>query len=500
MYLRQVGGATQPIQYSYNQTSWITLTFPVTVRNTDATPTSVFSVIFTTDISLPSSNAGNQYFECLSSHIQFGSSELGAGGTRPTITVTDTNGGFIGLILNGSDGVAGRSNIYVYNLVVSGLDSELNAGGGWIGATFFGNGAAENYITNCSSDGYIPPSGGGIVGSNAGGGTDGSLQIFGCTSYGSVNQAGGGMAGQYAGENGGNISCIQCASFGLILGGGGIFGDYAGSGGTAAANKCYSTEAIGTDFPAGGIYGNYAGNTSGVANATACYSRGDVLNSGGNSGGIFGENAGTGSGVATAFNCYSNGALYNPGRGIFGLTSGTANDPNCYVGNGNWDAGDAAAALNGVGTTWIEVGVGNPFLLKPFGYTPYSLNNINTGGDFNSDSRIGILQGGQTSGVVVTLQGQDSVDIYSVNGVVFTGQFNLSIDVLTGVISAAVDTPVGTYNLVIFAFVNGIYSTTNFELTVQASPTPPTPTQQESNTTTIIAVCIFLAVLLFLLA
>ncbi len=102
--IRQLGDT---IQSSTDNTTWTTLSFPVTVTNNN-TGAGVVKVDFTTDITLTSTT---QYFICGSSNIQFGSTSLKSDGSRPKITVNADN--YQGLIKNGdADNKGGWNGTY----------------------------------------------------------------------------------------------------------------------------------------------------------------------------------------------------------------------------------------------------------------------------------------------------------------------------------------------------------------------------------------------------
>ena len=286
--------------YRINNASPIQVNWPVTITNTNPGNSSILKILFETNITL---NGLLEFFVCGSSHLQFGSTSLNSDGTRKNIIIDGVTA-YAGLIQNGILGTSGKTYIYIYNLnVEANNNSTLADGAGWIGQSAFGNGASNNFIVNCSSNGDIATNGGGIVGQAAGGESGASLNIIGCSTYGSISAGAGGITGYAAGGSGGSVTCEQCWSEGAIQGqdAGGIFGSYAGNySGYALALKCYSTGLIAND--AGGIFGGYAGENTGEAYAQKCYSNG---NNEGNGGGIFSRYAGYLSGTTNASNCYS---------------------------------------------------------------------------------------------------------------------------------------------------------------------------------------------------
>lgn len=269
-----------------------------------------------------------------------------------------------GLIQNGSNGMPGYSNVTIKNINIFSNNS-VSDESGWLCFSYFGNGAINNMVMDCSSDCLIDGNySGGIFGTYAGS-NGGSLTVSGCYSSGNISGfASGGIFGQNAGSNGGTVIVSNCHSTGILYneqaGGifgryagyqgtvtatncystgdmngnytGGIFGLYAGYQGTATATDCYSTGTIDAEG-CGGIFGSYAAQSSGTAMATNCYSVGDI--NGQSSGGIFGEDAGYNGGTATATNCYSTGIINGEfSGGIFGnqagFSQGTVTATSCY--------------------------------------------------------------------------------------------------------------------------------------------------------------------------
>ena len=126
VYIRDNSGS---IEYSTDQSSWNSISWPVTVFNND-TSQGYLQLLFTTDITI---SGTYDYFACGSEYIQFG--DISA--NRPTIYVTATN--YIGLIMNGDQSTNGYNYVRVYNLIVDGSGGPLQAGyvndegAGWIG-------------------------------------------------------------------------------------------------------------------------------------------------------------------------------------------------------------------------------------------------------------------------------------------------------------------------------------------------------------------------------
>lgn len=476
IYIKQEEGL---LYFNINSGSWILINgAPINIQNTNPSgPTNILKVIFTTDITV---NDNYTYFACASEGIQFGSQSLEANGSRRIITIAVDN--YDGFIENGTASTPGYTYIYVYNLFIEASGRTPQIGAGWLGKQGFGNSSYANFIVNCSSSGDLPGGAigsGGIVGAYAGIGTIGGseLILYGCSSSGSIGQLDGGIVGAYAGQNGGTVRCIQCFATGTIGGfGGGIFGDYAGinNNAFAVAIKCYTTGSIGTN--AGGIFGRYAGNTGGQANAQECYSQGAIAADGG---GIFGLGAAS-SGATFAINCYSSGTITTVGNGIYGTgeTAG-AQTVNCYSANGSWNTSAANASLQGfpsgatvVGTTWIATTPNNPYELNAIGYTPYSLQVINT----NNPLDISLIQTysqtievGQSTITAINADASgNAFAILKINDSdpnLYTGLITISQQ--TGAISTTADTEPGTYAITIRSI--GSYNITTFTLTVTAS-------------------------------
>lgn len=448
LYIRQITGTTQ---HSTDQVNWTTISsWPATITNTNATPASnILRVLFTTNLTF---NNVSNYFAAGSDGIQFGDTSLNANGTRPVITIAVND--YPGLIRNGTGITNGNANVYIYNLVVDGTGYQTSLGGGWIGQEYYGQGKTNNFIVNCGSYGTITGFGGGIVGQA--GGSSGELTIRRCSSYGAVEQYAGGIAGQSAGYLG-SITCEQCWSEGAIgSNSGGIFGSYGGKQGYAIATKCYSIGTIGTD--GGGIYGDYAGESIGQAMSQNCYSRGSI---GTNAGGIFGSSAGAGLAiVVSAVNCYSSGSLGTGAGGIYGASKDpVATTTSCYSANGSWNSTTAQSTLTM--TPYISVVANQPFELRDFGPSPYSLRTV-VSNDVTITFNQTVVAGSSSSAGL--LAGVLSYSILS------GSHPTISINSSTGALSTTSVTPVGTYTIIVRADISS-YSITTFTLTVTA-PSP----------------------------
>jgi hypothetical protein len=482
VYLKQNGS---DVQHSDDQVNWDTIVFPCSVQNTNTT-LGMLTIIFTTDIILSTSDS---YFECISSHIQFGKSTLNDDGTRPTITI---NGiiGYFGLISN----ITQYSYVTIINLHIDGSSSTLGSNSGWVAGQNFGQGVTNNIIKNCSSEGNINASfAGGIVGAYTGS-NGGNVQIIGCSSNGTISGTNrtGGIVGRYCAQNGGTVIIDRCYSKGNIgIGGtngaGGIAGNNCGDNGTVIITNCYSEGNIGGGT--GGITGLFTGSNSGTVTIEKCYSTGPINGGGGivapesnslvtvtncfstgpiSGGGIYGSNAG-----GKAFNCYTSGVCGVNG-GIFEGSSSdnpSGSSNNFSQKTGTWGTSNAKIYLQGVpsatqhGTVWSEPVIGNSFILSNSGYTPYSINLV--------DAATSTIQpGGATAPPIVP--GYTTFVILEINGESRLPNFSY-IDVNSnGEITADATTPVGTYTIFVYSSKNP-YSVTEYELTLEEAPAPPGP-------------------------
>ena len=459
-------------------------------------------VKFVSDITL---NSTNCFFICLSEKIQFGLTSLNNDGSRPTIFITASN--YDGLIYNGDQNSNGFSNIRIYNLFVSGVSTQI--GGGWICKKYFGNGAVNNYIVNCSSAGDI--NGGGIVGDYAAA-NSGQLYIIGSSSSGAIQQQGaGGIVGQYAGSSNGSLYINSCWSSGIISGNnaGGIAGSNTNN---ATIVNTYSTGSISGAY-SGGIAGFNAGNDS--CTISNCYSTGNIFSN--YSGGIAGPIDSLSNITLTIINCYytgtignvvSSGAITGP---INTSTSGSLNIivnhayasgaistsdgyiigglnqenfiynqstksilcDNCYSefnrnSNNSWVSTHANTVLVGtpldrLGNNWFSTGINQPYKIKDMGYSPYVTNNIvNNSLVRNTSSSI-------VAGSVLSSGNYfNNYSIIDISGGNVSSYNSINIDSLTGVISTASGTIAGTYTIYVYS--EGSYNLSIYTITVSAIP------------------------------
>lgn len=457
LYLREQSGT---YQQSTDQVSWTSLTFPLTLTNINATPASnVLKVYFASNLTITSTDG---YIVMNSDGIQLGNATRNANGTRPTITIDVDD--YPGFVRNGTGAANGYSNVSVYNLSVDGTGHTLIDGAGWIGQRYYGKAGTSNVLVNCSSYGPISSFGGGLVGWEAGSGvpgTAGALTLRGCSSYGAMAIYAGGIAGHYAGYFGGSVTCEECWSEGTIgEEAGGIFGTYGGQGGSATATRCYSIGSIGTN--AGGIYGANAGESAGSASAQGCYSRGSIGTGGG---GIYGSNAAPDTGVTVASNCYSSGSIGSGGAGgIYGTgASGNATTTSCYSANGSWNSATAQSTLNM--NVYISITTNQPYELRAFGPSPYSLTTV-VSDDVTVSATRSVVAGTPSTGGV--LSEVSSYSLLEINGVAVGGTPSITVNSTTGAITAS---NAGTYTLLIRAETTS-YSITTVVLTVTVVPLP----------------------------
>lgn len=457
LYITEVAGSHY---YRINNGSLTPITWPVTITNNNTSTN--LKVLFLSNLTL--STDANQHLRVNSTNIQIGDTNLSSTGQRSVISVSVAN--YDGFIQNGNQGFNGFSNIYIYNLIVSGTGGSLQIGAGWIAKGYFAKGASDCYISNCASAGAISSLGGGIVGESAGS-SSGSLTLRGCSSSGSIGDYAGGIAGHYAGYNSGSVTCEKCWSTGTIgLEAGGIFGDFAGTGsGSATATQCYSEDSIGQD--GGGIFGSNGGEGLGVAIAQKCYSLGSI---GTGAGGIFGLRAGYNSGSTSATNCYSKGSIATTGNGIFGSEKENGTTAQCYTANGSWSDSTADSSLtgvpdsSGVGTTWVKKGSNQPYELNDMGFTPYTTTIINSSSDLIQSYSQTVNKGESTVSALNADASGNEFEILQVTGGDSGSYATISMSAQTGAITTTSATAVGTYTIRLRSI--GSYNITTFILTI----------------------------------
>lgn len=460
VYLSQSGGT---FYYKINNGDLFEVpALPILITNSNAIDVTeyILNVVFTTDLTITDVD---QYLYINSSGIQIGSDTLKPNGTKYTITVDGVTD-YPGFVLNQN-----YSYTYVTNLHIAAINgSTLKTTGGyagWVGQTAYGLNGSVNYIVGCSSDGPIPDSCGGIVGSGAATGESG-LIINGCSSSGTIGTSAGGIVGASAG----NVTINYCSSSGTIgTDAGGIVGDIAAQSASCTVNKSYSMGTIGTN--AGGIFGANAG-TNGSANASYCYSRGTI---GTNGGGIFGQYAANADGTVNATQCYSLGYMTTDGNGIFGSDARTAgvSAVNCYVADANWSDSDADFVLSS--SVYQSVGVNQPYELKGYGPSPYSLQTVSGRTTLVAASYPDPIPAGSSIAAVVSgFSSYSMLEIYSnENG----DTSSITINPTTGTVSTTRNTPLDAYAIQIRSG-NGVYTNTFLFFTVTEAPplSPPSTT------------------------
>jgi hypothetical protein len=472
LYIRQNASV---VEHSTNGTTWSTINFPMTINNTNIAG-GVVQVLFTTDITLASAIA---FFICGTASIQFGSRTLKSDGSLPLITIDYSGAAYPGMVRNGTSISNGANNVSIVNLRVVGSASVLLGNGGWVAQDYFGKGASNNRIINCSSESAIQSSCGGIAGSYVGN-SSGNVTILGCTSSGSIGNSAGGIVGAYGGSNGGTITISNCSSSGTIgTFSGGIAALYTGYGGTAIITNCFST---GSSIAGGGIVGSYGGY-GGSLSVTNCYSTGSIS---ANSAGIVADNAGTFSGSVIINKCYSTGTITaSSSAGILGANSGTIFLTGCYTsgaaaggtggirfnvstdGAGNYSEGNNGSsgwndsrAASVLGTGWISIATGTPYELSAFRYTPYTTTNIQANYTFQT-STSETIQAGNTTTTTGIASGFSLVNAPT----------GITINATSGLITASMLVNPGTYTLT--TRTTSTYTISTFSLTVTAIPVPP---------------------------
>lgn len=491
VYIRQT--VIGDIEYSQDeQASWNTMYSPTRFNNTN-TASGFLKVIFTTNITF----IHGWSFIATTDNIQFGNAAVLSDGTRPIITIDGVTegGGYPGLVRNGDSFNDGFDNIHVYNLDVRAINGSVLYGsgeeaGGWVCQAYFGKGAANNYIINCSSDGIISTAnGGGIVGSKAGNGAGASLTIRGCSSSGSIGESCGGIIGYQAGANSGSVTCESCWSTGAHTGttAGGIVGKSGGviSGSVTVTNcystgiitsgaggicgqtcqrvtisNCYSTGNIGSQ--SGGIIGSFA-NTVTITN---CYTRGNVTAADG------GAICGAGPTSVTITNCYTTGTVTG-GAGYITASSATVpatNYSEAKNSSSGWNTTNANSALTGeptnvIGTVWVNTGTNQPYELFYMGRTPYSLTTVSgTPPNVVRTASATVNAGNNTSSGVLT---SSTYAIKDISGGVSGSYGTITVNSGTGAISTSSTTEPGTY--ILYIRNTGSYNYTVYTLTVSPS-------------------------------
>lgn len=361
------------LQYKINNGSYISTTLPIKIYNTNTNYR--LKVLFETDITITNSDS---YFVCMTDNIQFGSTSLNDSGLRQAITIDNVTD-YPGLIQNGTSTSYGYNSIYVFNIIINSLNSNLIEYGGWVGQQYFGKGnddleifTTNIYFVNCHTTGEVASNCGGIVGGDCG--HYAYVKLLHCSSTGQIGQYSGGIVGPNSGYYA-TVTCEECWSEGVISNeGGGIFGKNGGNRGQAIAQRCYSEGNI--LYGGGGIYSTHAGASSGSATAIHCYSKGTINEA---AGGITGYSTAFDSGNVTVSNCFSIGIIEENGSGIVSLIDQGTNitQTNCYYANGVWSKEDALEQLTGTPTDTIlgehysETHDNDHFRIHGLGHSPY---------------------------------------------------------------------------------------------------------------------------------
>jgi len=317
---------------SISQSNISTLSWPVTVNGGSSNnPT-----IITLDENLTLNNS-NHYFI-------IGSNYVTIDGNNKTITISELNNSYSGLVQNGTSTISGYSNIVIKNMTIMTTNNSCTTvNSGWFGWAYFtgsnntftnciNNGPNLNtgtsgivgayssaYVSYCTNNGNVSGhSGGGIFGAYP---QSGSMAVN-CINNGPINESGDHAGGIFGRESSG-CTALRCKNFGNIgkTGCGGIFGVQATN---CTANECAMFGNL-EGGNSGGIFG-YMAQSGCVANKCIIFSY-QGYNQNNDCGGIFAP-ASTGS----AINCYNMGVLHTNCGGIFGYYAGAGSTvTNCIV-------------------------------------------------------------------------------------------------------------------------------------------------------------------------
>ena len=335
-YIKQTTSGS-PIQYSSDNTNWTNINWPLYIQNSNYATTN-FVVKIQSNLNI--TNLTNIFL--INGH------NIKIEGNNFNITVTDL-ANYAGLIQNGTNGTNGYNNITIQNINIasSGTTSTV-LDMGWICRQYFGYGASDNTIQNCTSSGFINSRTGGIIGANAGQNST-SFLVSNCSASGDMydttyGASAGGIIGTTAGQNATSFTVQNCFYSGGINGNGagGIVGDAAYN---ITINNCYSSGTI----KGGGIVGTNAGQYGGVVTITDCYSKGNIGSNGSSyAGGIVGAEAGN----VSITRCYSIGKIGGSGLrfagGIIGWNAG--NNNRSVTISSCFSAGDIDTNCGGIGS------------------------------------------------------------------------------------------------------------------------------------------------------
>jgi hypothetical protein len=375
IYIQQSGN---DIQYQSNSTSgsWTNITsFPVSFINSNPVVGNILTISLITNLTI---GLATGYFICGSSYITFD-------GTGKTVTI-DSVTNYLGLIQNGTNLANGYSNITVKNInnAISGT-STLVFFGGWICQRYFGKGANNILINNCSNSGIINTGqAGGICGDRTG--INGSVSITNCSNSGVINgEFSGGICGSNAGRDSGNVLITNCSNSGAISGSyaGGICGTGTGyNNGTISISNCSNSGAISGQY-AGGITGAQAGNINGIILIINCSNSGIIsgISAGGITGNRFGNNTNN---LCSIINCYNTGSINGSNAGGItgsnvGYNSSIIYIPKILIQN-CYSLGNIATTAGGIcGGTYSSTYINTPIVNITNCYTVYdSIADINS--------------------------------------------------------------------------------------------------------------------------
>jgi surface protein len=249
--LRQEVGSD--MQYSNDGgVTWTTAVWPLSLINSGSSAPGT-RAIRAAGVPLIMTFTEDIYFDSSSQYFIIDSSNITIDGSNNVVYIDVSSNDYPGVFQNGTVDTSGNSYVTIQNL---GVDSSYSLAdyGGWVGQSYFGNGATDNLVTNCYSTGTISGEAGGIFGYQSSG------SATNCYSIGTIGFNAGGIFG--AGSES-QSSATNCYSTGDISGNaGGIFGqDSSGS-----ATNCYSIGTITGGSGIGGTDPSYCYYTNGSAN------------------------------------------------------------------------------------------------------------------------------------------------------------------------------------------------------------------------------------------
>jgi hypothetical protein len=346
-------------------------TWPVTVNG--GTLANPVIISFSENISL---NNVSRYFIIGSQYITFD-------GTGKTVTISNVTN-YTGLIQNGLFASNGYSNVTVKNInnTISG-SSTLASSGGYICQSYFGKGATNILVDNCSNSGAVNGNlSGGIGGEFIA--INGTIIISNCTNSGLISIGRGGICGRYLGGQSGNATIINCSNTGNISVNfaGGICGGFLGSiNGNVSISNCTNSGII-SGQSAGGICASQAGQDRGKVSITNCTNSGAI--SGSYAGGICGPAIGYINGNVSISNCANNGVV--SGQYAGGITGSQAGQDNGTVSITKSVNNGAVSGQYAGGITGPFLGINSNKLCSIINcYNTGTINGNNAGGITGSD-------------------------------------------------------------------------------------------------------------------